>query len=77
GIIIASSAVIWISAFAYQENVLERPAISQELLSDNFATHPGAATYLEDGRLTPTEDYEESYLPSLESAKQDRSVIYE
>lgn len=76
-IIAIFSGAIWISASAYQENALADPVISSELLSENTSTHPGAATYLEDGRLTPASEFDEPFLPSLEVAKQDRSVIYE
>lgn len=77
GIIAVFSGAIWISAFAYEENSLASPEIDSEVLSDSFATHPGAAVLLQDGRLTPQSDYKEPFSPSLDFAKQDRSDIYE
>lgn len=71
------STAIWISAFVYEENFLQSPSVSPELLGESFATHPGATTLLEDGNLTPAEAFDEPFLPSLEFAKQDRSEIYE
>ena len=76
-IIAVFSAVIWTSTIAYQEVYLAGPPVSEELLSESFETHPGAVTYLEDGRLTPPSEFEEPYLPSLDFVKQDRSEIYE
>lgn len=76
GIIAAFSAVIWISALSYQEIVLESASVNSDLLNESFSTHPGAATYLIDGRLTPANEYEEPFLPSLEVAPKDMSEIY-
>lgn len=76
-IIAVFSAAIWVSTIAYQETYLAGPPVSSELLSESFETHPGAVTYLEDGRLTPPAEFEESFLPSLDLVKQDRSEIYE
>ncbi|MGI2327644.1 acyltransferase family protein [Planococcus sp. YIM B11945] len=75
-VIVVLSGVIWMSTFAYQENYMVNP-MNSELLGESFATHPGAADYLDDGRLTPANEFDEAYLPSLEFVKQDRSEIYE
>ena len=76
-IIAIFSGAIWISTVAYQANSLESPLITSEMLNESYETHPGATTYLEDGRLTPLSEFDEPFLPSLEVAKQDRSEIYE
>lgn len=76
-VIVVFSGAIWISALAYQEVSLESGLLNSELLDESFATHPGATTYLEDGRLTTANEFTEPFIPNLEIAAQDRSEIYE
>lgn len=76
-IIVVLSGLIWISTTVYEEQALALPEINSELLSESADTHPGAVTFMQDGRLTPLSEFDEPYLPSLEVAEIDRSVIYE
>lgn len=75
-IIAVFSAAIWFSTVTYQDTYLAGPALSSELLSDNFETHPGAVTYVEDGKLTPPSEFQEPYLPNMDVAVQDKSEVY-
>lgn len=75
--IIVFSAAIWISTMVYEDTSLAVPVADTELDEESLSAHPGAATYLETGRLTTVEEFKDPYIPSLEVAKQDRSVIYE
>ncbi|MFD1031910.1 acyltransferase family protein [Metaplanococcus flavidus] len=75
GIIGVLSGAIWFSAIAYQESI-DINNVNTELLNEDFETHPGAAGYLEDGVLTPVNEFDEPFLPSLEVAVQDLSEIY-
>ncbi|KAA0957879.1 acyltransferase [Planococcus sp. ANT_H30] len=76
-IIFVFSGAIWLSTFIYQESSLALPVADSETLSERINDHPGAAVYLEDGRLTPLAEFDEPFIPRLEVAEQDRSVIYE